>query len=68
MPAHRKIEKVAPHSKGTGALPIKKYAAEYGVHWTTVCRAIRDGRLEYVVIGKRKLVLPPVVQRAGATA
>jgi alpha-L-arabinofuranosidase len=48
----------------TGALPIKKYAAEYNVHPCTVWRAIRDCRLEYVVIGKRKLMLPPVVQRA----
>jgi hypothetical protein len=64
MPARRKINEIAPHSRGTGALTIKKFAAEYGVHWTTVWRALRDGRLEYVVIGKRKLVLPPVVQRA----
>jgi hypothetical protein len=64
MPAHRKIERTAPHSRGTGALPIAKYAREYGVHPCTVWRALRDGRLEYVTIGKRKLVLPPVVQRA----
>jgi hypothetical protein len=64
MAPRRKVQKVAPHSQGTGALPIKKYAAEYNVHPCTVWRAIRDGRLEYVVIGKRKLVLPPVVQRA----
>jgi hypothetical protein len=63
MAARQKIRKVAPHSQGTGALPITQYAAEYGVHPTTVWRALRDGRLEYVVIGKRKLVLPPVVQR-----
>jgi len=65
MARKRKVEKVAPHSRGTGALPICKYAAEYGVHPTTVWRALRDGRLEYVVVGKRKLVLPPVVQRSG---
>jgi hypothetical protein len=64
MPAQRKIKKVAPHAQGTGALPIKKYAAAYGVHPTTVWRALRDGRLEYVQIGRRRLVLPPVVQRA----
>jgi hypothetical protein len=63
MPAQPKIKRTAPHRQGTGALPIAKYAAEYGVHPCTVWRAIRDGRLEYVVIGKRKLVLPPVVQR-----
>jgi hypothetical protein len=63
MTAHKKIERTAPHSEGTGALPITRFAAEYGVHPTTVWRALRDGRLEYVVIGKRKLVLPPLVQR-----
>jgi hypothetical protein len=46
-----------------GALPIVKYARAYGVHPTTVWRALKAGRLEYVVIGKRKLILPPVVQR-----
>jgi hypothetical protein len=64
MPAKQKVQKVAPHSQGTGALPIKKYAAAYGVHPTTVWRALKDGRLEYVKVGKRRLVLPPVVQRA----
>jgi len=63
MAPRRKINEVAPHSQGTGALPIGKYAVEYGVHPTTVWRALRDGRLEYVVVGKRRLVLPPVVQR-----
>jgi hypothetical protein len=63
MPAQRKIERVAPHSRGTGALPIAKYAAEYGVSVCTVWRAIRDGRLEFVTIGRRKLVLPPTIQR-----
>jgi hypothetical protein len=64
MSARRTIKEVAPHSRGTGALPIKKFAAEYNIHPCTVWRALRDGRLEYVVVGKRKLVLPPVVQRA----
>jgi hypothetical protein len=41
MARKRKIEEVAPHSRGTGALPIGKYAAEYGVHPTTVCTAAR---------------------------
>jgi hypothetical protein len=45
------------------ALPIKKYAAKYGVHPSTVWRALRDGRLEYVIVNKRKLVLPPIVKR-----
>jgi hypothetical protein len=63
MAPRRKVQKTAPHSKGTGALPIAKYAAEYGVHPTTVWRALRDGRLEFIVIGKRRLVLPPIVQR-----
>ena len=45
------------------ALPIKKFAAVHGVHPSTVWRALRDGRLDYVMVGKRKHVLPPVVQR-----
>jgi hypothetical protein len=45
------------------ALPITKFAAAYGVHPTSVWRALRAGRLQYVVIGKRKLVLPPPVQK-----
>ena len=44
-------------------LPTKKFAAAYGLHPSTVWRAVRDGRLEYIMVGKRKLVVPPVVQR-----
>ena len=44
-------------------LPTKKFAAAYGLHPCTVWRAVRDGRLEFVKVGKRKLILPPVVQR-----
>jgi hypothetical protein len=46
------------------ALPITKFAAAYGVHPTTVWRALREGRLTYVVVGKRKLVIPPAIQKA----
>jgi helix-turn-helix, Psq domain len=63
MPAQKKIERVAPHSRGTGAMSITRFASEYGVSCTTVWRALRDGRLEFVTVGKRKLVLPPRVQR-----
>jgi hypothetical protein len=62
MVAQPKLQ-TAPQSLPTSALPIKKYAERYGVHPVTVWRALRAGRLEYVVIGKRKLVLPPVVRR-----
>jgi hypothetical protein len=64
MPAKSKIDQ-APSlpQQSDSALPIKKYAAKYGVHPSTVWRALRDGRLEYVMVGKRKLVLPPVVKR-----
>jgi hypothetical protein len=44
-------------------LPTKKFAAAYGLHPSTVWRAVRDGRVEYVMVGKRKLILLPVVQR-----
>jgi hypothetical protein len=58
MPAKSKIDQA-------GALPIK--SAVYGVHLSTVWRALRDGRLEYAVVGRRKLILPPVIQRENAT-
>jgi hypothetical protein len=46
------------------ALSIAKFAKAYGMDRTTVWRALRDGRLSYVLVGKRKLVIPPPVQRA----
>jgi hypothetical protein len=63
MTRRQKLQKQASRSLEGGALPIYKYAEKYGVHPVTVWRALRDGRLEYVQIGKRKLVLPPIVQR-----
>jgi hypothetical protein len=64
MPAKSKIDQAPSLPQQSGpALPMKKYAAKYGVHPSTVWRALRDGRLEYVMVGKRKLVLPPVVKR-----
>jgi hypothetical protein len=67
MAAHRKIECTAP-PHGTRALPIHKFAEQYAIHPCTVWRAVKEGRLEYVVVGKRKLILPPPVQRAGVAA
>ncbi len=46
------------------ALPITKFAAAYNISTTTVWRALRAGRLQYVMVGKRKLVVPPPVQKA----
>jgi hypothetical protein len=48
--------------QSSGPLPVKKFAAAYGLHPSTVWRAVRDGRLDYVMVGRRKLILPPVVQ------
>src|SRR6516225_5526205 len=50
------------------ALPTKTFAAKYGVHPSTVWRAVRDGRLQYIVVGRRKLILPPVVQGENSSA
>jgi hypothetical protein len=50
------------------ALPTKRFADRYGVHPSTVWRAVRDGRLQYVVVGRRKLILPPVVQTNNSSA
>jgi hypothetical protein len=64
MPAKSKLDQAPSRTQQSApALPIKKYAAKYGVHPSTVWRALRDGRLEYIMVGKRKLVLPPVVKR-----
>jgi hypothetical protein len=48
------------------AMPITKFAAAYGIHPCTVWRALKAGRLQYVMVGKRKLVVPPQVQKASA--
>jgi hypothetical protein len=48
-------------------MPITKFAAAYGIHPTTVWRALKAGRLQYVIVGKRKLVVPPPVQKTAAT-
>jgi hypothetical protein len=48
------------------ALPITKFAAAYGVHPSTVWRGLKEGRLRYVVVGKRKLVLLPVARKEEA--
>jgi hypothetical protein len=66
VPAKSKIQPKAPSSQQSGSpLPVKKFAAAYGLHPSTVWRAVRDGRLDYVKVGKRKLILPPSVQRNG---
>jgi hypothetical protein len=39
-----------PIHQSAAALPIKRYAAAYGVHLSTVLRAVRDGRLQYIVV------------------
>jgi hypothetical protein len=44
------------------AMPITKFAAAYGIHPSTVWKALKEGRLQFVVIGKRRLVIPPTVQ------
>jgi hypothetical protein len=54
--------------EAAAALPTKLFAAKYGVHRCTVWRAVRAGRLEYVVVNKRKLILLPVVQRDDSSA
>ena len=62
--AKSKIQPKAPSAGPAGGpLPVKKFAAAYGIHPCTVWRALREGRLDYVTVGRRKLVLPPVVQR-----
>jgi hypothetical protein len=58
--AARNFRTATPEPK---ALPITKFAAAYGIHTSTVWRALKEGRLSYVVVGKRKLVLLPVVRK-----
>jgi hypothetical protein len=50
------------------AMPITKFAAAYGIHPSTVWKALKEGRLQYIVIGKRKLVIPPTVQSTSTLA
>jgi hypothetical protein len=47
------------------AMPITEFSAVHGIHPCTVWRALKAGRLEYVKVGKRKLVLLPEAQRDG---
>jgi excisionase family DNA binding protein len=49
-------------------LPIRKFAELHGIHETTVWRALRDGRLKAIRVGKRPLVLLDSVQGAEAEA
>ena len=64
MTAKPKIHQTpSPPQHSAAALPIKKYAAAWGVHPTTIWRSVRAGRLAYVVVGRRKLILPPLAQR-----
>ena len=64
MPAKSKIRPRQPTAQQSGAaLPTKKFAAVFGVHPCTVWRAVRAGRLAFIVIVKRKLILPPVAQQ-----
>jgi hypothetical protein len=46
------------------ALPIGKFAKAHGISPCTVWRALKAGRLQYVVVNRRKLILPPPVQKA----
>jgi excisionase family DNA binding protein len=49
-------------------LPIRKFAELHGIHETTVWRALKDGRLKAIRVGKRPLVLLDSVQGAEAEA
>ena len=55
------------NGKGTHS-ERRRVGARYGVHPSTVWRAVRDGRLQYIVVGRRKLILPPVVQGENSSA
>jgi hypothetical protein len=76
MSRPQKVAKAAavPKSRGAAAveqpkcLPIRKFAKLHGIHETTVWRALRDGRLKAIRVGKRPLVLLDSVQGAEAEA
>jgi hypothetical protein len=42
-----------------GALPQKQFAKKYSVAQSTIWRAVKAGRLSYIMIGRRKFILPP---------
>jgi hypothetical protein len=56
---HHKLKVAAPkphHQVEPRYLPMLAAAAWFGVSHQTIWRALRDGRLKYVTVGKRKLV------------
>ena len=67
-----KIQQKADKLKLPSALPadlsrpmtISKFAAAYSIDPSTVWRELRDGHLKFIVVNKRKLILPPAVQQA----
>jgi hypothetical protein len=44
------------------ALPIAKFARTYGIGQATVYRHLKNGLLQYKVVGTRRLVLVPPTQ------
>jgi hypothetical protein len=65
MVAHTKVQNTNDTPRPKGALSIAHFAAYYDISPTTVWRALKAGRLEYVLVGKKKLVLHPTPQRGG---
>jgi hypothetical protein len=66
MVARTKLNNPPPTGHSLTAMPAAEFARRYHIHPTTVWRYLRDGKLEYVEVGHRKLVVPPPVQRATA--
>jgi hypothetical protein len=61
LPTARRKPK-APTAAEPKAFKMIVFAKRYGVSVETVRRGVRDGRLAYIQVGKRKLVLDPTPQ------
>jgi hypothetical protein len=63
MAPRRKTPKRAPRPLETNAPPIGKYGAKYGAHPYPVWAHFAMVASHNVMIGRRRLVLPPVARR-----
>ena len=70
MVAHRKVKStpVPPAPKGLRWVRVNKYCEILDIDRATVYRAMKDGRLPYVIAGSQRRVPLPAAVQEGATA
>jgi hypothetical protein len=62
-----KIEKVALPPDLSRPMSITKFAAAYQIDPSTVWRGLRDGRLQFITVHRRKLIMPPRIEQAASS-